>query len=44
MAAKLFPADLSADAEGTRFVNFFQRDRNTGRPKGIVALNLKDVP
>jgi hypothetical protein len=37
-----FPADLAADEYGTAFVEFFQLDRSDN-PKGIVALNLKDV-
>lgn len=41
---ELFPADLEADTKGTRFVDFFQRDRDTGRSKGIVAIDLKDLP
>lgn len=26
---------------GTRFLDFFQRDKATGQPKGIVALSLR---
>jgi hypothetical protein len=39
-----FPADWPADAHGTSFLRFFQRDRQTGRAKGIVAIDLGDLP
>jgi hypothetical protein len=32
-----------ADAPGNRFLEFFQLDRN-GRPKGIIQINLADIP
>lgn len=41
---ELFPADLSADPAGTRFLDYFQQDKTTGKPKGIVALDLGDLP
>lgn len=41
---EMFPADLSADPAGTRFVDYFQQDKTTGKPKGIVALDLGDLP
>jgi hypothetical protein len=41
---ELFPADWPADAHGTNFLRFFQRDRASGRPKGIVAIDLGDLP
>jgi hypothetical protein len=41
---ELFPADLPADPEGTEFIGHFQRDKYTRAPKGIVALNLEDLP
>jgi hypothetical protein len=25
-------------------LHFFQRDRASGRPKGIIAIDLKDLP
>jgi hypothetical protein len=40
---ELFFADAPADPAGTAFVDFFQRDRS-GRPKGIVALDLRALP
>jgi hypothetical protein len=41
---ELFPAEVAADSAGTRFLDYFQQDKNSGAPKGIVALNLKDLP
>lgn len=37
---ELFPADVAAEPRGTVFLDYFQRDRSTGGPKGIVALDL----
>jgi hypothetical protein len=37
---ELFPANLAAEPAGTRFLDYFQRDRETGEPKGIVAVDL----
>lgn len=37
---ELFPASVSADSEGRVFLEFFQTDKETGRRKGIVALDL----
>ncbi len=41
---ELFPAEVPADAAGTVFLDYFQRDKRTGAPKGIVVVNLGDVP
>lgn len=41
---ELFPAHIPADLFGTPFLEFFQRDRRTGSPKGIVAIDLGGVP
>ncbi|MGH3114465.1 MAG: DUF6932 family protein [Gaiellaceae bacterium] len=41
---ELFPAEASADPYGTRFLDYFQRDKLTAEPKGIVALDLEDMP
>ena len=38
---ELFPADTAAEPAGTRFLDYFQRDRETGEPKGIVQLDLE---
>jgi hypothetical protein len=40
---ELFPAEAIADPDGTRFLGYFQRDKLTGEPKGIVALNLEEM-
>ena len=37
---ELFPASIIADAEGLAFLEFFQTDKETGRPKGIIAIDL----
>ncbi len=37
---ELFPASIIADAEGLSFLEFFQTDKETGRPKGIIAMDL----
>lgn len=37
---ELFPSTIPADRAGTIFVEFFQVDRFTGAPKGIVAIDL----
>jgi hypothetical protein len=34
---------FTADAPGNRFLEFFQLDRD-GRPKGIIQINLADIP
>lgn len=41
---ELFPAEAAADPHGTRFLDYFQRDKHTGEPKGIVALDLETLP
>src|SRR5436190_22710558 len=41
---ELFPADWAADAHGTSFLLFFQRDRATRRSKGIIAIDLGELP
>ena len=40
---ELFPATAVADAEGLSFLEFFQTDRDTGEPKGIVAIDLEEL-
>lgn len=40
---ELFPAEVPADPTGARFLDYFQQDKHTGAPKGIVALDLKDL-
>jgi hypothetical protein len=41
---ELFPAEAAADPAGTRFLEYFQQDKDTGASKGIVALDMKDLP
>lgn len=38
---ELFPAELIEGGSGKPFLDFFQTDKNTGKPKGIVGLRLK---
>ena len=37
---ELFPASIIAAAGGLSFLEFFQIDKDTGRPKGIIAIDL----
>src|SRR6202167_5089649 len=37
---ELFPAQLPECATGKAFVDFFQVDRMSGEPKGILAIRL----
>ena len=37
---ELFPASIGATADGMSFLEFFQTDRETGRTKGIVAVDV----
>ena len=37
---ELFPASSIAGSDGFSFREFFQIDKGTGRPKGIVAIDL----
>lgn len=37
---ELFPAETAAEPTGTTFLDYFQRDRHTGEPKGIIAIDL----
>ena len=40
---ELFPAQLPEGRSGRTFLEFFQRDRATDLPKGIVALDLDNL-
>jgi hypothetical protein len=40
---ELFPAEWPAQADGTTYLGYFQRDRK-GRAKGIVAIDLTRLP
>lgn len=37
---EFFPAQLPEGATGRAFVEFFQTNRLTGEPKGILAISL----
>jgi hypothetical protein len=39
---EMFLAHMPADPFGTRFVDFFQQDRD-GNAKGIIAIDLRDL-
>jgi hypothetical protein len=41
---ELFVADAAADLFGTPCIEFFQKDSQTGAPKGIIAINLGELP
>ncbi len=41
---ELFPAETAAEPAGTTFLDYFQRDRDTGEPKGIIAIDLGALP
>lgn len=41
---EFFPSSSPADVVGTTFIEFFQVDRFTGTPKGIVAIDLMADP
>jgi hypothetical protein len=40
---ELFPAEWPAQADGTTYLDYFQRDHK-GRAKGIVAIDLTGLP
>ncbi len=40
---ELFPASNIADEDGFSFLEFFQTDKETGRRKGIVAIDLGEL-
>ena len=37
---EFFPASIIADVDGLSFLEFFQTDKEIGRPKGIIAIDL----
>ncbi|MCL2768800.1 MAG: hypothetical protein FWD42_01650 [Solirubrobacterales bacterium] len=41
---EIFPAQWSAHPDGTTFLDYFQYDNATNRPKGIVAVDLARLP
>ena len=38
-----FPSNAPANPEGDTFLELFQRDKDTDKPKGIIALNLEEL-
>ena len=40
---ELFPASAIASEDWFSFLDFFQTDKDTGEPKGIVAIDLGDL-
>jgi hypothetical protein len=40
---EFFPARMPEGASGKVFLEFFQTDKETGRAKGIVGLNLEEA-
>ena len=40
---ELFPASSQADDDGFTFLQFFQTDRDAGKPKGIIAIDLWEL-
>ena len=42
-SGELFPASAIASGDGFSFLEFFQADKETGRRKGIIAIDLGDL-
>ena len=40
---EMFPADLVEGGSGRTFLGFFQQDKQTGAPKGVVAIDLRTL-
>ena len=40
---EMLPAGAIADAEGRTYLEFFQLDRDSRKPKGIVAIDLRGL-
>jgi hypothetical protein len=41
---ELYPADWTANSDGTPFLEFFQLDTTAKQPKGIIAIDLTGLP
>lgn len=41
---EMFVADAIAALPGRRFLEFFQTDKDTGLPKGIIGIDLGELP
>lgn len=40
---EMFPADTFEAGSGRTFLEFFQQDKQTGAPKGVVAIDLRTL-
>ena len=40
---ELFPAEMQEGRSGKPFLSFFQADKETGQPKGIVCIDLRTL-
>jgi hypothetical protein len=40
---EMFPADMLEVGSGVVFLEFFERDKDTGNPKGIIEIDLKGI-
>ena len=45
-SGELFPSTAQAEAKSPHrtFLEFFQEDKNTGRRKGIISIDLRRLP
>ena len=43
-SGEFFLANVPAEPAGTLFLDFFQKDKVDGKPKGIIALDLGGIP
>jgi hypothetical protein len=41
---EMFLVNAAATPDGVIYVEFFQRDKNTLRPRGLLALRLEELP
>jgi hypothetical protein len=41
---EFFPAQFREGGSGTTFLEFFQIDKETGNPKGIIVIDLRELP
>jgi len=41
-SCEFFPSNISATHNGEPYLSFFQKDKNTGDPKGLLVLNLEE--
>jgi hypothetical protein len=41
---ELFPAEFREDCSGTMFLEFFEIDKEIENPKGIILIDLRNLP